>query len=173
MDGPFYPERLRAVQSQDYVVKSRNSDTGWRTGRNMMPIGSCCTRHKSTLRSAGLQALGSMKSSGPVVADASASVIARIRQVFTHVAQSCATAGIAKGEVVYFNATLICADIAWEGLGIRQARRSACRTRRHHGTDPRNCPLSLPMTSTRCVTCSVSCSYGGPSSACKKAIAAE
>ena len=39
------------------------------------------------------------------------------RQLFTRTVQSCVAAGIAKGEVVHIDATLIRADIAWESLG--------------------------------------------------------
>jgi len=34
---------------------------------------------------------------------------------------SCVAAGIAKGEVVHIDATLIRADVAWESLGVRHA----------------------------------------------------
>jgi transposase len=41
------------------------------------------------------------------------------RQVFTRTVQSCVAAGIAKGEVVHIDATLIRADVAWESLGMQ------------------------------------------------------
>ena len=41
------------------------------------------------------------------------------RQVFTRTVQSCVAAGIAKGEVVHIDATLIRADVAWESLGVQ------------------------------------------------------
>jgi transposase len=43
------------------------------------------------------------------------------RKVFTRTVQSCVKAGIAKGEVVHIDATLIRADVAWESLGRRHA----------------------------------------------------
>lgn len=43
------------------------------------------------------------------------------RQVFTRTVQSCMAAGIAKGEVVHIDATLIRADVAWESLGRQHA----------------------------------------------------
>ena len=43
------------------------------------------------------------------------------RQVFTRTVQSCVAAGIAKGEVVHIDATLIRADVAWESLGRQHA----------------------------------------------------
>lgn len=43
------------------------------------------------------------------------------RHVFTRTVQSCMAAGIAKGEVVHIDATLIRADVAWESLGRQHA----------------------------------------------------
>lgn len=43
------------------------------------------------------------------------------RQVFTRTVQSCMAAGIAKGEVVHIDATLIRADVAWESLDRQHA----------------------------------------------------
>jgi transposase len=43
------------------------------------------------------------------------------RQVFIRTVQSCVAAGIAKGEVVHIDATLIRADVAWESLGVQHA----------------------------------------------------
>lgn len=43
------------------------------------------------------------------------------RQVFARTVQACVKAGIAKGEVVHIDATLIRADVAWESLGERHA----------------------------------------------------
>src|SRR5919199_5270738 len=45
----------------------------------------------------------------------------RFRQVFARTVQACVAAGIAKGEVVHIDATLIRADVAWESLGARHA----------------------------------------------------
>jgi transposase len=43
------------------------------------------------------------------------------RQVFARTVGACVRAGIAKGEVVHIDATLIRADVAWESLGERHA----------------------------------------------------
>jgi transposase len=43
------------------------------------------------------------------------------RAVFARTVRSCVAAGIAKGEVVPVDATLIRADVAWESLGVRHA----------------------------------------------------
>ena len=43
------------------------------------------------------------------------------RQVFTRTVRAAVAAGIAKGEVVHIDATLIRADVAWESLGIQHA----------------------------------------------------
>ena len=45
----------------------------------------------------------------------------RFREIFTRTVQSCMKAGIAKGEVVHIDATLIRADVAWESLGRQHA----------------------------------------------------
>lgn len=43
------------------------------------------------------------------------------RRIFAHGVQACVKAGIAKGEVVHIDATLIRAEVAWESLGERHA----------------------------------------------------
>jgi transposase len=43
------------------------------------------------------------------------------RTVFARTVQACVAAGIAKGEVVHVDATLIRADVAWESLGVQHA----------------------------------------------------
>lgn len=43
------------------------------------------------------------------------------RRIFTRTVGACVEAGIAKGEVVHVDATLIRADVAWESLGLRHA----------------------------------------------------
>jgi len=43
------------------------------------------------------------------------------RQVFTRTVGDCIKAGIAKGEVVHIDATLIRADVAWESLALQHA----------------------------------------------------
>lgn len=45
----------------------------------------------------------------------------RFRQVFARTVRACVAAGIAKGEVVHIDATLIRADVAWESLGAQHA----------------------------------------------------
>ena len=43
------------------------------------------------------------------------------RRVFSRTVRACIAAGIARGEVVHIDATLIRADVSWEGLGVRHA----------------------------------------------------
>jgi transposase len=43
------------------------------------------------------------------------------RQVFARTVRACVAAGIAKGEVVHIDATLIRADVSWESLSVRHA----------------------------------------------------
>ena len=43
------------------------------------------------------------------------------RQVFARTVRAAVAAGVAKGEVVHIDATLIRADVAWESLGVRHA----------------------------------------------------
>src|ERR1700712_4383741 len=45
----------------------------------------------------------------------------RFRTMFVRIVQACMAAGIARGEVVHIDATLIRADVSWESLGIRHA----------------------------------------------------
>ena len=45
----------------------------------------------------------------------------RFRRIFARTVEACREAGIAKGEVVHIDATLIRADVAWESLGVRHA----------------------------------------------------
>ena len=45
----------------------------------------------------------------------------RFRAMFVRTVQACVTAGIARGEVVHIDATLIRADVSWESLGIKHA----------------------------------------------------
>jgi transposase len=51
------------------------------------------------------------------------------RAIFTRTVRACVAAGIAKGEVVHIDATLIRADVAWESFGRATRRRSADRER--------------------------------------------
>ncbi len=46
---------------------------------------------------------------------------ARFRRIFERTASACVEAGIAKGEVVHVDATLIRADVSWESLVYRHA----------------------------------------------------
>ncbi len=43
----------------------------------------------------------------------------RFRHIFERTVKACVTAGIAKGEIVHADASLIRADVAWESLAIR------------------------------------------------------
>ena len=43
----------------------------------------------------------------------------RFRRIFERTVQSCMAAGIAKGEVVHVDASLIRADVSWESLAVR------------------------------------------------------
>jgi transposase len=43
----------------------------------------------------------------------------RFRRIFERTVQACVAAGIAKGEVVHVDASLIRADVSWESLAIR------------------------------------------------------
>lgn len=43
----------------------------------------------------------------------------RFRRIFERTVQSCVAAGIAKGEVVHIDASLIRADVSWESLAVR------------------------------------------------------
>jgi len=45
----------------------------------------------------------------------------RFRAMFVRTVQACMAAGIARGEVVHVDATLIRADVSWESLGLRHA----------------------------------------------------
>lgn len=45
----------------------------------------------------------------------------RFRAMFIRIVQACMAAGIARGEVVHIDATLIRADVSWESLGVRHA----------------------------------------------------
>ena len=45
----------------------------------------------------------------------------RFRAMFVRTVQACMAAGIARGEVVHIDATLIRADVSWESLGIKHA----------------------------------------------------
>ena len=45
----------------------------------------------------------------------------RFRTVFTRTVRTCMAAGIARGEVVHIDATLIRADVSWESLGVQHA----------------------------------------------------
>src|SRR3954464_4606747 len=44
------------------------------------------------------------------------------RRIFVRTVRACVAAGIAKGEVVHIDATLIRADVAWESLGERHVQ---------------------------------------------------
>ena len=54
----------------------------------------------------------------------------RFRTMFARTVQACVAAGIAKGEVVHIDATLIRADVSWESLGVRHAECGADARRR-------------------------------------------
>ncbi|BDA83919.1 hypothetical protein Sa4125_15180 [Aureimonas sp. SA4125] len=43
----------------------------------------------------------------------------RFRQIFKRTVTACVSAGIAKGEVVHVDASLIRADVSWESLAVR------------------------------------------------------
>ena len=45
----------------------------------------------------------------------------RFRSMFVRTVQACVAAGIARGEVVHIDATLIRADVSWESLGIKHS----------------------------------------------------
>jgi transposase len=45
----------------------------------------------------------------------------RFRRIFARTVQACVAAGIARGEVVHIDATLIRADVSWESLAVRHA----------------------------------------------------
>jgi IS5 family transposase len=45
----------------------------------------------------------------------------RFRAMFVRTVQACMAAGIARGEVVHIDATLIPADVSWESLAVRHA----------------------------------------------------
>jgi hypothetical protein len=45
--------------------------------------------------------------------------VERFRRIFECTVMACATAGIAKGEVVRADATLVRADVRWENLAVR------------------------------------------------------
>ena len=58
--------------------------------------------------------------------------------MFVRTVQACVAAGIARGEVVHIDATLIRADVSWEGLGVRHADAAmaqAAKFIRQGGTD--------------------------------------
>lgn len=46
---------------------------------------------------------------------------ARFRRIFERTVQACVAAGIARGEVVHVDASLIRADVSWESLAVRHA----------------------------------------------------
>ncbi len=50
--------------------------------------------------------------------------IERFRTVFLRTVQACVAAGIARGDVVHIDATLIRADVSWESLGLRHVEAS-------------------------------------------------
>ena len=45
----------------------------------------------------------------------------RFRRVFTRTVEACVTAGIAKGEVVHIDSTLVRADVSWEAIARKHA----------------------------------------------------
>jgi len=49
----------------------------------------------------------------------------RFRRIFEHTVRDCVTAGIAKGEVVHVDASLIRADVSWESLAERYVEAAA------------------------------------------------
>ena len=58
----------------------------------------------------------------------------RFRAMFVRSVQACMAAGIARGEVVHIDATLIRADVSWESLGVRHADAAMAQD----GEDPSN-----------------------------------
>jgi len=51
--------------------------------------------------------------------------VERFRRIFQRTVQSCVAAGIAKGEIVHIDASLIRADVSWESLCVRYVEASA------------------------------------------------
>jgi transposase len=47
---------------------------------------------------------------------------ARFRRIFERTVQACMSAGIAKGEVVHVDASLIRANVSWESLAVQHAK---------------------------------------------------
>ena len=47
----------------------------------------------------------------------------RFRRIFERTVKACIAAGIAKGEIVHVDASLIRADVSWESLAFRHAER--------------------------------------------------
>src|SRR5512143_489631 len=45
--------------------------------------------------------------------------VERFRRIFQRTVQACVAAGIAKGEIVHVDASLIRADVSWESLCVR------------------------------------------------------
>ena len=45
--------------------------------------------------------------------------VERFRRIFERTVQACVAAGVAKGEIVHVDASLIRADVAWESLAVR------------------------------------------------------
>jgi transposase len=51
--------------------------------------------------------------------------VERFRRIFQRTVQACVAAGIAKGEIVHIDASLIRADVSWESLCVRYVEASA------------------------------------------------
>jgi len=51
--------------------------------------------------------------------------VERFRRIFQRTVQACVAAGIAKGEIVHVDASLIRADVSWESLCVRYVEASA------------------------------------------------
>jgi transposase len=58
------------------------------------------------------------------------------RQVFTRTVRACVIAGIATGEIVHIDATLIRADVAWESLGLQHVDEVLAQNGDHQSCDP-------------------------------------
>ena len=64
----------------------------------------------------------------------------RFRRIFERTVQTCIVAGIAKGEVVHADASLIRADVSWESLAVRHVANVAAE----NGDGDSNAAISHP-----------------------------
>ena len=60
----------------------------------------------------------------------------RFRRIFTRTVQACVAAGIAKGEVVHIDSTLVRADVSWEAIARRHADTVEAANGPGGGSDP-------------------------------------